>query len=286
MKKLINKYTIAIMVASVGLSSCVKKFDPKSYAPPLNINGYTSANQIATTNLIAHWSFNNSLADSLSSTVGVATGTSFASGLEGAALQGASNAYVLTNTPTAVQNLHSFTVSMWVKMPENTDGAVGLMDMANNQSGGPGFWGSMAIFFDNGATASTGVLKVHAFSIAGSPNGVDGWLGGYTVNNPWNTWINVAVTYDDSTSSFVVYYNGSSIGTATVAGFAPLNWTAAQQMVFGTLQFQTTPSLTTNTGAQSWASYNTGLTDEVRIYNKALTSVEVSSLVALQRRGK
>ncbi|HEY9002243.1 MAG TPA: LamG-like jellyroll fold domain-containing protein [Mucilaginibacter sp.] len=287
MKKLFNKFSIALLITSLGLSSCIKKFDPSSYAPALNINGYTAANQIAPTNLIARWGFNGNLTDSLSTTTATtAVNTSFSNGLLGQALQGANSAYALSDVPTAIQNLHSFTFSIWVNMPENTDGAVGLMDIDNNQIGGPGFWGSMAIFFDNGATANTGVLKIHAFNVTGSPTGVDGWLGGYTVNNPWNGWINVTVTYDDSTSTFVVYYNGNSVGTSTVAGFAPLNWTAAKKMVFGTLQFQTTPSLTANTGAQSWASYQTGLTDEVRVYNRVLTSVEVSSLVALQRRGK
>jgi hypothetical protein len=57
-------------------------------------------------------------------------------------------------------------------------------------------------------------------------------------------------------------------------------------MSIGTLQFQTTPSLTTNTGSQGWASYNPGLTDELRVYNKALSGTEISSLVALQGRGK
>ncbi len=286
MKKLFNKYSIALLITSIGLSSCVKKFDPSSYAPPLNINGYTSANQIAPTNLVARWGFNGDLKDSLASTTATAVGTSFSPGLLGQALQGANNAYALSDVPTAIQNLHSFTFSIWVNMPENTNGAVGLMDIDNNQSGGPGFWGSMAIFFDNGGTANTGVLKIHAFNIAESPNGIDGWLGGYTVNNPWGGWINVAVTYDDSTSTFVVYYNGSALATSQVAGFAPLNWTAAKKMVFGTLQFQTTPSLTANTGSQSWASYQVGATDEVRVYNRALTGVEVSSLVALERRGK
>ncbi|WP_426670560.1 LamG-like jellyroll fold domain-containing protein [Mucilaginibacter sp. McL0603] len=287
MKKLFSIYTIALLITSIGLSSCVKKFDPKSYAPPLNINGYTSANQIAPSNLVARWGFNGNLTDSLATaTSTTAVGTSYSAGLLGQALQGASSAYALSDVPPAVQNLHSFTFSVWVNMPQNTNGAVGLMDIANDQSGGPGFWGSMAIFFDNGGTANTGVLKVHAFNVAGSPTGIDGWLGGYTVNNPWGGWINVSVTYDDTTSTFVVYYNGGSVGTSTVTGFAPLNWTAAKKMVFGTLQFQTTPSLTANTGAQDWASYQVGATDEVRIYNRALTGVEVSSLVALQRRGK
>jgi hypothetical protein len=289
MKKLFNKCSIALLITSLGLSSCVKKFDPASYAPALNINGYTSANQIAPTNLVARWGFNGDLKDSLASTTSAtATGTSFTPGLLGQALQGASNAYALSDVPAAVQNLHSFTFSVWVNMPENAN-AVGLMDIANDQSGGPGFWGSMAIFFDydaNTTSATQGVLKIHAFNVAGSPSGVDGWLGGYTVSNPWGGWVNVSVTYDDPSSTFVVYYNGASVGTSKVAGFAPLNWTAAKKMVFGTLQFQTTPSLTANAGAQDWAGYQVGATDEVRVYNRALTGVEVSSLVALQRRGK
>lgn len=285
MKKTIHKYMIAAMLVSIGLSACVKKFDPNSYKPELNISGYTSPDQIEPANLVSHWNFNGTLADSISKVAGVATGTSFNTGLKGQALQGANNAYVVSNVPAAVQNIHSFTVSTWVKTPLNT-GALGLLDIDNDQTGGPGFWGSLAIFFDNGGDENTGVLKIHAFNKTGSPTGVDAWLGGYSVTNPWGGWVNVTVSYDDSSSTFVVYYNGSKIGTSTVAGFAPLNWTAAKKMVFGTLQFQTTPSLTANTGAQDWATYLPGELDEVRIYNKVLTSTEVNALVALQHRGK
>jgi len=284
MKKLINKYSIILILLSLGLSSCVKTFDPKSYAPPLNINGYTASDQIASTNLVAHWTFNNTLADSLSNTIGVGTGTSFSAGLKdhGLALQGANNAYVVTNTPPAIKSLHSFTFTVWYNMPENTNGAVGILDVANTQN----FWGNLDIFFDNGASATTGVLKVHVWNNSGSSTGSDAWEGGYTVNNPWGTWTNIAVTYDDASSTVKVYYNGSLVGTNVASGFAPLNWTDAQQMSIGTLQFQTTPSLTSATGAQGWASYNPGLTDELRVYNKALSGTEISSLVALQGRGK
>jgi hypothetical protein len=157
MKKFLNKYSIALLITGMGLSSCVKKFDPKSYAPALNINGYTAANQIAPSDLVARWGFNGNLSDSLSTaTTTTAVGTSFTGGLLGQALQGANNAYVLSDVPKAIQNLHSFTFSIWVNMPENTS-AVGLMDIANDQIGGPGFWGSMAVFFDNGGSASTGM---------------------------------------------------------------------------------------------------------------------------------
>jgi len=282
MKNLINKYTIAVVLVGLALSSCFKKFDASSYAPPLNINGYTAASQIASSSLVAHWGFNGDLKDSISGTTAVSTGTSFATGLEGGAYQGANNAYAVSAVPTAIQNLHSFTISVWMNMPENTNGAVGLLSIANAQN----FWSNFEIFFDNGATPTTGVLKVHTFNNGTSSTGEDAWMGGYTVNNPWNGWVNICVTYNDTNSSFVVYYNGSSVGTSTVAGFAPLNWSGVQQMVFGTLQFQTTPSLTSATTSQGWASYVTGKLDEVRVYNRVLTSTEVSSLVALQHRGK
>jgi hypothetical protein len=286
MKKIFNIFTIAIIAASMGLSSCVKKFDASSYAPLLNINGFTASSQIAPSNLVAYWGFNGSLADSLSGTKGTAVGTSFTSGLLGQALQGADNGYVLSNTPDAIKQLHSFTVSVWVNMPENTAGAVGLLSIANNQAGGPGYWGSLDIFFNNGATPTIGQLEVHAFNVTASPTGEDVFLGNYSVNNSFGAWVNVSLTYDDTSSTFVLYYNGSSIATSVAAGFAPLNWTAASQMVFGTLQFQTTPSLTISTGAPGWASFLTGSLDEVRFYNRVLTSTEVSSLVALQHRGK
>ena len=272
-------------VICLTLSSCQKEFNPKSYAPskPLpTFGGFGNSADIQSTNLVAYWPFNGTLKDSLSATVGVATGTSFAGGVKGQGLQGANNAYAVSDVPAAVKALHSFTISMWVNMPQNTTGAVGILDIAHSQN----FWGNLDIFFDNGGSATTGVLKVHAYNNAGSTSGVDGWEGGYSVANPWNTWIQVAVTYDDSSSTITVYYNGAAVGTNTPGGFAPLDWSAASKMVFGTLQFQTTPSLTSATGSQGWASYVTGTMDQVRVYKAVLSSTEVSALYNLEKLGR
>jgi len=267
------------------ISACHKGFDPKTYAPnkPLpTFGGYSSSKDIESASLVAYWPFSGSLKDSLSSTTGVATGTSFTGGVVGQALQGANNGYVVTNTPATVKALHSFTISTWVNMPQNTTGAIGILGVAHSQN----FWGNFDIFFDNGSTATTGVLKVHAFNKSASTSGNDAWLGGYTVTNPWNVWVNILVTYDDNASTFVVYYDGAQAGTNTAAGFAPLDWSAANQMVFGTLQFQTTPSLTSATTAQGWAGYLTGALDQVRIYNKVLSATEASALYHLEKLGR
>jgi hypothetical protein len=221
------------------------------------------------------------LKDSLSATTGVATGTSYGTGVIGQGLQGAASSYVVSDVPAAVKALHSFTVSIWVNMPQN-NAAIDLMAIAHSQN----FWANLDIFFDNGGSATTGVLKVHMYNNAASTSGVDGWEGGYTVANPWNTWTQILVTYDDTTGTITVYYDGASAGSNTPTGFTPLDWSAAAKMTFGTMQFQTTPSLTSATGAQDWAGYVTGVLDQCRVYNEVLTASQVSALYNLEKLGR
>ena len=278
MKKLSYQLLFALIAFNCFIiSSCYKKFDPKSYAPPLNIGGFTSAREIAPTSLVGYWSFNGSLVDSTSNVAGTNGGTTFINGIKGQAIQTTGNSYVVFNTGSAIQNLHSFTVSSWVNAPQNTTGIAGVLDIANSNS----FWGNLTIFFENGGSANSGNLKIRT-----NNNGADAWLGNYAITDPWNKWINIAVTYDAATSTFKVFVNGSKIATQTQAGYGPLMFQNASKMVFGTVQFQTTPSLTTTHGTEPWASYLNGQMDEVRIYNIALSESEVGSLVKLEGRGK
>jgi len=288
MKNIKNKFTAGLIVGMAvlfTLSACQKKFDPKSYAPNKpapTFSGYSASSQIETANLVAYWPFSGSLKDSLSSTTGVATGTSFAAGVFGQGLQGASNGYVISDVPAAVKALHSFTITTWYNMAENTNGVVALIDIVNSQN----FWGDFDLFMENPPNATSVNLKVHVWNNAGSATGVDAWEGDYLVTNAFNVWNQVTVTYDDSAGTVTVYYNGASVGTNTQAGFAPLNWTNSTQMVFGTLQFQTNPSLTSATTSQSWANYLTGKMDQVRIYDVVLSSTEISALYNLEKLGR
>ncbi|WP_461452858.1 LamG domain-containing protein [Mucilaginibacter sp.] len=281
------KKIFILMIATIifaGLSSCQKKFDPKTYAPakPLpTYNGYSSSKEIATSNLVAFWPFSGSLADSLSATTGVSTATTFGAGLSGQGLQVSSTGYMVTNTPPAVKSLQSFTVSVWVNMPLNT-GAAGIVSVAHTQN----FWGNFDIFFDNGGTATTGVLKVHVYDKSASTAGTDAWEGGYTVSKPWNTWTQIIVTYDATSQTVTVYYDGASAGSNTVKTFGPLDWSKVGQMVFGTLQFQTNPSLTAGSASQPWAASVNGVIDQVRIYNIALSSTQASALYSLEKTGR
>ena len=228
---------------------------------------------------MAYWPFSGNLKDSISGTAGVASGTSFAAGVEGQGLKGADNSYVVSDVPAAVKTLHSFTLSIWVNMPKISN-AVGLVDIAHSQN----FWGNLDVFFDN-ATDTSANIKVHAYNDAASTTGVDGWEV-YPVSHPWGAWRQIAITYDDSAGTITVYYDGNPVGHNTPTGFSPLNWSAATKMVFGTLQFQTTPSLTSGTGSQSWAGYVMGVLDQCRVYDEALSPTQVSALYNLENLGR
>lgn len=268
---------MSAVAVSLAVSSCTKKFDPSSYAPPLNIGGYISSKEIAPTNLVAYWAFDGALLDSVSKTSGVNTGTGFSSGIKGQALQGALNAYVIANTTDAVKNLTSFTVTCWTNSPLNDKGIVPLLDIADTKAD----WGNLTLFFENGGTAAVGKLQARTYSGVVNDGG-DNFL---KLVDPFNKWVQIAYSYDQATSTYKVYLNGSKIGSKTIANAGPLAFKNATQIVFGTTQFQTTPQLGTM-GKQDWASYLVGKLDEVRIYNKALTDDEVSSLQKLEGKGK
>jgi hypothetical protein len=66
----------------------------------------------------------------------------------------------------------------------------------------------------------------------------------------------------------------------------PLSFANFGNIVFGTPQFQTNPSLRIGASAQGWASFLTGQIDEVRVYNKALTASDLQAMIVLQGKGK
>ncbi|RTL55704.1 MAG: LamG domain-containing protein [Sphingobacteriales bacterium] len=275
-------YMAVLLLLASGFSSCQKSFDPASYAPAQTFGGYTTSREIAASNLVGYWGFENSLIDSVSNKNGNGVGTSFTTGIKGNALQGANNGYFITTPSSAVVGLKSFTISFWVNSPQNTNGTFGLVCLSNTQD----FWGNIDIFFENGSTPTNANLKAHIENWVNPTTDNDQWLGTFAAGNIWNKWSHIVLTYDATTSTFVTYLNGSAINTTVKAGNGPLTFQNASALIFGTMQFNTTPSLGTAGGAQGWASYMPGAMDEVRIYNKAIAAADVKALYQLQNLGK
>lgn len=265
---------------TLGLSSCQKEFDPSSYAPALNIGGYTSSKQIAAANLVAHWAFDGSLVDSVSNTPGVNTGTSFGTGVKGKSLQGGgTDSYFLSAPSAKVIGLKSFTLTEWVNTPAPSNGIIALFSLSNKSQ----FWGNLEVFVENGSTNDNATLK-----IVFTNNGVgDKTYTASNIVNFFGKWNAFCVSYDETTSTVKVYVNGSRVSSGKLDGITgPLNFVNSGNLVFGTTQFMTTPSQTTSHSKEPWASYLTGQLDEVKLFNKALSDNEVGYIAKLEGRGK
>lgn len=274
-----KKTKLLLLILGGGLIglSCYKKFDESSYQPPLDVGGFSNSKEIAPANLVAYWGFNGNLVDSVSGTAGTNSGTSFSTGIKGQALQGAANSYVLSTPSAGVTSIHSFTMTYWVNSPAPSTGIIGMVSLAKTD----GFWGNIEPFFENGSSNTNGKFRVHIQNGAS-----DTWISKDNIVNMFDKWTAIAFSYDQLSTTLKLYVNGGLVYTNVVAGFGPINFTSVGKLVFGCVQFQTTPSQTSSTGSQSWANYLTGRLDEVRIYNKALTDNEVNSLVLLEGRGK
>lgn len=278
MKKIILKKILPLLViGAVLLTSCYKKFDPKTYQPSFTVNGYTSVSEIGAGSLVGYWAFNGNYIDSVSNTAATGVNTSFTGGFKGQALQGSANGYVISDLPIAIKNLNSFTIDYWLKTPINSTGILTPITISRTDQ----FWGALDMFFENGSTSTSGNLKVHF-------NGQsEVWFTNGIISNPWDTWMNIALTYDAATSTFALYNGGNVVATQTATGLGNIVFPAtATKIIFGTEQFQTSPSIGTAGGTQGWASYLIGQLDEVRIYNKALKAADIQALIVLQGKGK
>ena len=112
------------------------------------------------------------------------------------------------------------------------------------------------------------------------------WSDNLAIGDVWNKWTHLAVSYNATSSTFVAYVNGSAVNTKVNAGNGPLKFQNASALIFGTMQFNATPSIGTAGGPQSWAGFVPGKMDEIRIYKVALSADEVKALYQLEKLGK
>jgi hypothetical protein len=130
-------------------------------APPV-AGGFKNSSEVAPSNLVAHFSFEDNVNDVKNNvTGGVASGaTSFVAGLKGKAYKGSTTGFIAYSTPGPVATLTSFTVTMWVNTTRHDGGAQGVFMLAKQDGS---FWGNffMTIEGQNPATAEDMFMKLH-----------------------------------------------------------------------------------------------------------------------------
>ena len=328
MKNSIKIFCLTTVFSMQLLTSCSDNVDtnePLEYPP---IGSYNTSDDVNAVNLIAKWSFDNSIADSKGGLTGTGKNVAYTEGIKGQAFQGSKvqERYAVYNNATAVGALSSFSFSFWMKSgqtvpdggaPGQGKGIQGIFSLVNPA----GFWGGLNLFLENPDNARPNTLRLKM----GIENKRVAWGGQgpiFNIDGAIDTWIQVVLTYDAVTSRYTVYKNGEK-GTTSIYGtpygpFTDLNGSCIlygdnpggpdgsnanpnnaplygalvfatpnlSQLVIGSNQFSTSPSLTTTHGDEGWATDYAGLLDEMRIYKSALNASEVVALYKLEKTNR
>ncbi len=310
-------YSLAIALG-MGLTSCGDDDNGGITLPPA---GYTNSDQIASSNMVAKWSFENSATESKTGNAGTQTSVAYAAGAKGQGWDGSSSEarYSVYNGLTGVGNINSFTISFWMNSAGTVDpatpgqgkGAQGIFTLVKPTE----FWGAVNVFLENPHPDFPNRLRLK-YLFQNKRTGVVWQDYGPIVNidGKMNQWIHCVLTYDASTSKFSSYvngvaatgieaalapeggYNGSFIafsndpGDLTNPNGVPLwgniDWGGSfSQVVIGSHQFTTSPSLTSSHGTEPWATTYAGKLDELRVYNAALSGSDVGALYELEKAG-
>ena len=241
--------------------------------------------------LKSFWGFENNVTDEGENKFkGTGVNVSYGAGINGQALKVGPDGYLLLKGTDTVKypngfvavpidtlkSLGSLTVAFWMNgVGPVTGGAQGLFAISNKNE----FWGNLELFLDNDNTTNEAYLKVHMFNASVASGNGEEW-NEIKIPNGLNKWTHIAVTYDAGTSKLNVYADGVAvIPNKTLGGgnYGTLKFKDVGGMVLGTMAFQTTPSLT-NHGPEPWAKSFNGSLDQFRLYNKALSTTEISDL--------
>lgn len=298
MKKPINYFlTSALAVAVLTLASCSKD---ENTLPA--IDGYNNSNEVASNNLSAHWTFDNTQNERISSTApSNEYGTvGYTDGKIGKALQLTQGALVYPSISNigGATSLANYTVSMWVNVKNNGKAFstfFGIFPAAATD-----FWGNLSLSAETGwfpadrAVPDTLVLKTNYMSLNsdGSLNGQDNrpdpkGKPPVGVLKAAGEWTHYVVRFNATTHMLEIFGNGVSIGAYNDRGLAtgPLNMRTPAKPVFGSLAtkeigFGSAPQRPT------WQVLATASIDDVRVYNTALATNEITALYNLGNAGR
>ena len=299
----------AIVLSMVTMSSCKKKSsDP--VLPP--IGGYNNSNEVAATNLKAHWTFDGTSNEAISATAPTTSlRATFVAGIKGQAVH-LDSGYILYPASSVLGStaLGSNTVSAWIYTDNQGAGSrttsvfalalAGVLQTDWNM-------GPVNMYLENGRpTTYDDTLVLHgAFAtyVAGNRLGGDN-INDYGVRETdfktvkgTNKWVQYILRYDGAGSFVDIYANGVLVSNANFrykytgplpgVPFGPIalpNASTQTQVLVG--GFPNNTNGFTASAIQGWQGLYRGNIDELRFYNKALTAAEITALYQLELAGR
>jgi hypothetical protein len=270
-----------LIFASLALTSCSSDDDDDVD------DGKIDPTTIATANLVAYFPFDGDPTEEIESlSPTMMPGVTYVEGRRGQAYQGANEAHLLYTLPTTskLKTLTSFSLAMWFKSPLVTgDPEPTVFEIGKSTDF---FWGNLK-FALNRLDATADSLKIKAFFFKEGAV----WSGQHISysNNVFVTgmWMHLVIQYDATTSKFMIYKDGVKIETSEGV---ENRWAAGDDVTprppLGALSFVNADVInigawrpkSEGTAEDAWMGWFLGNLDELRVYDKALSGVEVKSL--------
>lgn len=305
MKKTKMILILAVVLTTI-ITSCKKKDDAVDVPLP-TIGGYNNSNEVGAANLKAHWTFDGSLNERISTTAATTSlRTTFLAGIKGQAVK-LDSGYILYPTIAALNgDIASFTTSTWILTQNQGDGSrpTGVFALTlgaakqNDWNDGP-----ILLSLENGRPTAYNDTLVIKSNIATTKGG--SLLKGDNINDYGvretdfktvkgaNKWVHI-VTRWDGVGSFIDFFaNGVLVSNnnfrfreAGGIGFGAMTLPAATntQVLFG--GYPNTSNGFPLSPLQGFQGLFRGNIDEARFYNKALSQSEISALYELEKVGR
>ncbi|HMK02767.1 MAG TPA: hypothetical protein VK489_01195 [Ferruginibacter sp.] len=305
MKNNFNNLKIAaLLVLAAGLinTSCTKADYGDDFTkgdPPPVPGGFTNSSQVAAANLLAYWNFDGSNKETKSSIAPtVESNASFVTGVKGQALH-LNAGYVLYPTINALSSTNaiaSCTVSMWVNFANNGSQASEFFALTQTPAAQTDWLTILNVAAETGRPFGSENLVFHSWIgtyPGGNRNGGDnindyGNAGvDFQIVPKANQWVQYMMRYDGVAETIDLFANNIRVSNNNFrvrTGLGPIISPTPTQVLLGGF-----PTMATGfplSGNQSWQALLTGSIDELRVYSKALTDVEISALYQLEKQGR
>lgn len=282
MKKQMLKLGVLSLLMSGVFVACSTK---EEVLPP--IGGFNNAGEVASSNLVAYWGMEGDGKEAKSgSAPSKSVNASFGTGIKGKGLSLAAG-YLAFDEIAALNSLPNATVSTWVNVKNNGSAPSCFFTLTR-----PNEWaGNINLMSETGwkqAASDTMVVKgLVVTKVAGN----DSWQdsrnepskGGDQAAKVAGNWAHLVITWDGTSSMFKVYANGVKVSNPEWEArgtTGPLNFTTPTRAVIGAW------GSNLGTSAEGWQVPMTGMMDEIRVYNKALTDADISALYQLEKAGR
>lgn len=283
------------LLAATLITSCKK--DEVVSLPP--IGGFSTADDIASSNLVAHWGFDgNDKEDKTGSTATKTVGATYSTGVVGQGLS-LTDGYLLYNGLASKLSAlgTDVTMSIWANVKNNkgtnNEHATAIFLMTGgatiNSGTGP-LDACTAIMVETTAfLAKSDTLRIkslvglkHTDGSIRSEDNVN-WFGLDNISIPGQMvitggkWANYVLVWDNTKKQINMYVNGKLATNPEwddKGGIDSFGSFANRNIIFG--GFMNNAGLTTT--QETWAKPMTGMIDEARIYSKLLSEAEINAL--------